>query len=102
MKKPKFTRTQQKFFDALKPGKPVRRDDLRKLLWDEQGEDKLNSVRMHISNIRQIVRADGYEITARGIDGHPCYTLVRFISEESQSPIPSSLSPPPASPCQPV
>ena len=82
----KLTPTQRKFYDLLAEGRPVSREEFRKYLWDDQGIVPNASVKMHICNLRAILRPLGLGIFVGAIDGMPHYSLVK-VPNATGSPV---------------
>ena len=76
----KLTKTQQGMYDLLADGQAHAREELIKLLWDDQNTDPKMAVAFHVSEIRKVIGERGLDITVRGRNGSVRYTLVRPVT----------------------
>ena len=77
----KLTPTQQRIADVLADGAAHTMQELVACLWDDMSENPRTTIKMHISNIRSKIAAQGLDVVGRGINGQSTYRLVRHISK---------------------
>ena len=76
----KLTPTQQRIADVLADGAPHTMQELIACLWDDQAENPRDTVYVHVSNIREKIGKQGYDIISRGSNGKMTYRLVRYLT----------------------
>jgi hypothetical protein len=75
---PKLTPTQQRMLDLLSDGLPHNKAELHALLWDNLSY--ANTIQVHISALRKVLRARGEDILCEFIHRRLHYRHVRLLS----------------------
>lgn len=73
-----FTKTQRNILDVLADGMPHSTKELKKCLWDELSGD--DTIYVHISNIRKVLRPLGQDIVCEFKDSRYFYRHIRLIA----------------------
>lgn len=75
----RLSKTQRKMLDILADGLPKSKPELRKCLYDTDG-DAVN-IRAHIYAIRRIVRQYGLDVLCEIFDCRTHYRLIKYVDE---------------------
>jgi DNA-binding response OmpR family regulator len=71
-----WTPTQARILDVLADGRPHSRQELRHVLWDEEGDRR--TVRVHLCAIRKTLRPVGEDVICELHNGTICYRRIRL------------------------
>lgn len=74
-----FTKTQNAILAVLSDGQPHTREELHRCLPDDMTE--MSAVRVHVCNIRKVLRLKGQDIVCELKNGRIHYRHVRILSQ---------------------
>lgn len=80
----KLTKTQQRFHDLLSDGLPHTKEELRKLLWDEESTKPDYAIAQQLSKLRKQINPQGREIVNRYVGGKIHYMMVRLLASTKE------------------
>jgi hypothetical protein len=73
-----YTLTQERMLKILSDGLPHTKQELHSCLYDDQGP--VNNVQMHISNLRDRIQRNGFDIVCCRNNGDSWYRMVRHLA----------------------
>ncbi len=78
-----LTPTHRKIWEVIQDGRPHTVTELGKCLWDDLC-DIVPNVMVHVSNLRNVINPEGYDVVHKRIQGEKCYILVKFLAPQPQ------------------